>query len=542
MSASGVLLAADVAVAVTFVVLAGVSVRHRTRPGAPAAGVVFGGLAVLAGLVALGHAGLLAARVVVYGVGLGWIALVPAWTAFAFAHTGRGPAVTRRWLALAAGYVLATLVATHWGGAAPGALGSVLRVAASLLQVLLVGVGQFGVFLVVQSAVADDDLPTPQALALSVGGLGVAVLLFAVGTASAEAATVPPLVTVFLVVIATGFAVGVGWFRAFATPPGLGLLARRSVLESMSEALVVVDRADRLVDANAAAERTLGVSLAQDAGRPVDAVLGDQPAAADGGPVTLSTPEGTRQFDVSRSTVRTARGDPVGTAYRLADVTDEVTRRQRLAVCNRLLRHNLRNDLDAIRGFAEALADGSIDDPEEVRARIGSTAEDLTDVGTSVERAERMLTGDALTPRRVALPELATDVCEDVVADGTYTVTAATDDDTVTTDPDLLRTALQEVVDNAARHVDAAEPTVDVRITRAGDRARITVRDEGPGIPDRERAVLAAGEETPLTHGTGIGLWLTSWALARLGGELSISDRSAGGSDVRLTVPDRARD
>lgn len=42
-------------------------------------------------------------------------------------------------------------------------------------------------------------------------------------------------------------------------------------------------------------------------------------------------------------------------------------------------------------------------------------------------------------------------------------------------------------------------------------RVEVGVADDGPGIPDHERAVLEDGRETPLEHGSGLGLWIVVW-------------------------------
>lgn len=67
--------------------------------------------------------------------------------------------------------------------------------------------------------------------------------------------------------------------------------------------------------------------------------------------------------------------------------------------------------------------------------------------------------------------------------------------------------------------------------------SRVVIVDNGPGLPDSEREVLEAGEETPLTHGSGIGLWLVYWTVTYAGGEVTIEDRSPRGTRVTVTLP-----
>lgn len=66
---------------------------------------------------------------------------------------------------------------------------------------------------------------------------------------------------------------------------------------------------------------------------------------------------------------------------------------------------------------------------------------------------------------------------------------------------------------------------------------RITVTDDGPGMPERERAVIREGEETPLFDGTGVGLWTLDWLVTRLGGGMTIAENEGRGTTVTLVLP-----
>ena len=65
----------------------------------------------------------------------------------------------------------------------------------------------------------------------------------------------------------------------------------------------------------------------------------------------------------------------------------------------------------------------------------------------------------------------------------------------------------------------------------------VTVADDGPGIPENTVEVLARGEETQLTHGDGLGLWLVYWVVSLLGGSIEVDTPTSGGTRIRLTLP-----
>jgi two-component sensor histidine kinase len=93
--------------------------------------------------------------------------------------------------------------------------------------------------------------------------------------------------------------------------------------------------------------------------------------------------------------------------------------------------------------------------------------------------------------------------------------------------------AIREVFENAVTHNDESVRRIDARVTENGSTACLEVRDNGPGIPDDERSVLRAEEETPLSHASSIGLWLVKWMCETQGGTVGF-ETGDDGTTVRL--------
>ena len=75
-------------------------------------------------------------------------------------------------------------------------------------------------------------------------------------------------------------------------------------------------------------------------------------------------------------------------------------------------------------------------------------------------------------------------------------------------------------------------------VTRTDEAVRIAIADSGPPIPEMERDVLGDdGEETPLYHGGGLGLWLVKLLIARSGGTITVAENSPAGNIVRIELP-----
>lgn len=520
--------------------------RARDRPGAVALsllGVVLGGLALgIAGYRAWAPGAAWwgpAVQLVLLG---GYACSSLLWIAFVFEYTGRGPAVTRRRGAGLAGLGVLAIASTtvtwlHETGRTPlGTIGRASFLSTFVLQVAVFSLGILGVVLIARSAIAYGDVSGGRAVGLAAGGLGISLLPLSVGFGQQFGrATTLSVTFLQLAGIVGAFAATQAHQGLFDPAPTAGHLARETVLETMTDPVAVVDRGNRLLDVNEAAADAFGIERTRLRERTLDAVAGVSEATDLGGPRSIQVATGRREFDVTRSAITDAGGAVIGYAYRFRDVTGRRTREQRVQVLNRVVRHNLRNDLDAIRGFAEGVRvdDASPGAADRHLERIESIATDLVDLASAVERSDRLVTTTPEVQRR-DLRELARSAAERA---GDVEVDTPPDPVAVRSDPGVVDLVLRELVDNACQHA-GEDPFVRIVVRETPDGGTLEVHDDGPGIPATEQAVLLSGEETPVAHGSGIGLWLAYWGVTRLGGQLAFDDRDPRGSVVTASVPD----
>ncbi|MFW6045628.1 MAG: sensor histidine kinase, partial [Natronomonas sp.] len=110
-------------------------------------------------------------------------------------------------------------------------------------------------------------------------------------------------------------------------------------------------------------------------------------------------------------------------------------------------------------------------------------------------------------------------------------------------DPVLVETedlprAIEELVENAIIHNDRRTPSVTITVEAGDEMVRITIADDGPGIPDEEAGVLLGDRDIePLYHGSGLGLWLVHWIVHRSDGTLTFEKTDHRGSRVTIGLP-----
>ena len=220
-----------------------------------------------------------------------------------------------------------------------------------------------------------------------------------------------------------------------------------------------------------------------------------------------------------------------------ADVTDRLEQERRLRVLHRVLRHNLRNDMTAILGYADMLAsEGPSEECRDHAERIYERAMEVSDLGEQVRRIQQALDVDR---QRVGLDPgpLVTDIVERFRSKHPEaSIRVSTDDAEAVVGDELLKIAVENLIENAIEH-HPGRATVDIEVAPAdGGWVDISVSDDGSGIPERERAVVSGSREiTQLDHSVGLGLWLSRWVVAGVDGKLMFGDCETG-SEVTLRL------
>jgi signal transduction histidine kinase len=106
----------------------------------------------------------------------------------------------------------------------------------------------------------------------------------------------------------------------------------------------------------------------------------------------------------------------------------------------------------------------------------------------------------------------------------------------VTADPDLLRQAAANLVENAIRHSPAGA-AITLRVTREQREARLEVIDRGPGIePERLSTIFERFEHGP-EGGSGLGLAIARSVVERHGGSIVVDSRPGAGSRFAILLP-----
>ncbi|MFQ3476025.1 PAS domain-containing protein [Halonotius sp. F2-221B] len=336
---------------------------------------------------------------------------------------------------------------------------------------------------------------------------------------------------------AVGFAVTRGGI--FDAAPAAGTLGPETVLADLDDAVVVVDRDERIVTLNDAAADAFGVEPAAATAEPLSACVGfDLDTLRDSDTVELSGPDGSRQFEATVSPVSDQFDRQPGYAIVFTDVTQQRVRSQRLSVLNRVLRHNLRNEMNKIRGRAELIADGGQEYVDHAET-IVSSADDLIATGERARQVEQMMATTAAVEEAASLAAIGEAVIEEYRSEYPDATLSVDIDNSLRApvNEQVLAHVLDNLVENAIVHNDAPTPVVTVGARATDDGVEVSVADNGPGIPNTERAVIESGDEDDLDHGSGLGLWAVKWGAVRLGGEIAFADRKPRGTVVTITLP-----
>ncbi|MHB8059669.1 MAG: GAF domain-containing protein [Gaiellaceae bacterium] len=334
-----------------------------------------------------------------------------------------------------------------------------------------------------------------------------------------------------------------------------------AILSSVADGIVAVDRAGQIVLWNAAAERISGIGSSEALGRPLTEVLRQEIDASDGAePRSISIKRGLQELwlQVSEAVMRDPGGQIVGKIYTLRDVSADRFVEQAKSDFVSSISHELRAPLTSIYGFAETLLRrGELFDDTQRRtflSYIASESNRLTGIVDALLDVAELDSGDLQV-------ELATidvgSVVREVVErarselvggqeDGHSFVIELTDEPLgAEADRDKLRRVLANLVDNAVKFSPDGGAVSVVGQKRSGV-IELCVSDQGVGIPEGERERIFRkfyrGSSSPLSGGTGLGLFISRGLVTAMGGRIWVDSVEGAGSTFTLELPLEARE
>jgi len=324
----------------------------------------------------------------------------------------------------------------------------------------------------------------------------------------------------------------------------------RQLFDQIEDAVVeflVDDGTPIIVDVNRTFTDVFGYETAAIEGRPLNDFIvpitehqeatefGQRAATglSDVGFVRGITVDGSRTFIYQGASTTGDHGFAIYT-----EVSDELRRKRHIDVLHRILRHNLRNEVNVVLGKAESImAEAEGDEPRRAAAVIKEAATKLARLSDEAKTVENVLGNPPALESIDAVPivEDVVDACSrqfddpEIVVDLPASLVVRADS--------RLKAVFESLIDNAVRY-NSQPAHVRIEASEVDESTiELAVVDNGPGIPKAETEVITNAEPiSQLQHGSGLGLWLVKWVVEMYDGELAIETPDSGGTIVRVQL------
>lgn len=205
----------------------------------------------------------------------------------------------------------------------------------------------------------------------------------------------------------------------------------------------------------------------------------------------------------------------------------------RLDYLNSILRHEVLNNVNVIKGYAELALDDPGDvtaDLETIRDQTDEMAKVITDVRVLLESLQET---ESLNERNVS-QTLAAELSKiQRKTDGVVEIDRRIPDDIHVMADDLLPRVFANLFANAVEHNDTATHQIAVTVDHTPDTVTVRVADNGPGIPASERETLF---ERGQRADHGLGLYLVHELVDRYGGRIELVETGSDGTEFSVTL------
>jgi|GEM_PF-646685 len=250
----------------------------------------------------------------------------------------------------------------------------------------------------------------------------------------------------------------------------------------------------------------------------------------------------------SASYVENEAGEPIALMSSFVDITGRKEREQQLKqvneeleVLNRVVRHDIRNDMAIILGWAELLEDHVDAAGADNLDKILTSGEHIVEL-TEIARdyVETVTGGETVelkpTPLRSVLHTELT-LRQESYPDAEIEAVGSIPDVEVQANQ-MLSSVFRNLLNNAVQHNDKDNPVIEVMADEHADSVEVRVVDNGPGIPESSRtSIFGKGERSLESGGTGIGLYLVEMIVEQYGGDVTVDNLDTEGAAFTVRLP-----
>jgi PAS domain S-box-containing protein len=327
------------------------------------------------------------------------------------------------------------------------------------------------------------------------------------------------------------------------------------IIEGVSAGLIVVDRDEITQIVNPSAKRILHLTYAAE-GHSIRTLLADAAPLADVIVDTLKTGRAVvrrkitlagrpSHLGVSVSPIAGGDGERQAAVCLFTDLTAIVELEEQLRLKEALaglgeltagLAHEFRNGLATIHGYARLVDPARL--PEQYRPYLEAIRQETAALGEVVTNFLNFARPEPLHLVPLDLRTIVDRATADLSSTPGHIEVAGTFG-TVMGDEVLLRQALSNLVRNSLEACAAVGVPPRIRIQGDADlsNARITIDDNGPGIPEAALGRIFRPFVTTKANGTGLGLAIVQKVIVSHNGRILAANRPDGGAQFRIQLP-----
>jgi PAS domain S-box-containing protein len=326
------------------------------------------------------------------------------------------------------------------------------------------------------------------------------------------------------------------------------------IVETMDDAALIVDRDWNIVYADSYTQEQADLTMAHIRGTPTmevaknfftsqeavdhyetaleDVFEGDGETDPHRFEVPLELPDGTEIQEYQLSPIE--RGGEVVAAVVVArDVTERKEREEKLQttseqleVLNRILRHDIQNDIQTIQLWVEKLQRDIPDKGGDDLQRVFETSKHVEELTENSRALIKAVIQEELETEPVRLDDIVQGEFQSARSrypDAEFTVEEPLPE-TVVSANETLSSVVRNLLNNALQH-NRGQVEVSGRVEQRDGSARLCVSDNGPGVPDDQKQdIFGKGSKGLESEGTGIGLYLVNQLVQSYGGDVWVED------------------